>query len=51
MRIERRDRTMERNRQLGADIAEAAFTKGVDGRVCGEQCILKCSQCGSSTCQ
>ena len=51
MRIERREGSLERDRQLGSTIAEAAACTGVDGRVCGDRCIRICSQCGSLGCQ
>ena len=51
MRITRRNRSSERNRSLGRDIAEAASARSVEGRVCGEGCIMKCSSCGSTRCQ
>lgn len=51
MRIERRDSPADRARKLASDIAQAAMASGVDGRVCGESCTLKCSQCGATACQ
>ena len=51
MRIERRDRSFDRNRWLGSEIAEAAACTGVEGRVCGDRCTRQCSQCGSLACQ
>ena len=51
MRIDRRRRSADQNRRLRTDIAQAAFAKGIDGRVCGEGCTIECPRCGSTGCQ
>lgn len=51
MRIERRVQSPERDHQLVAEIAEAAHSRGIDGRICSENCAVKCSRCGSLSCQ
>ena len=51
MRIERSDRSLDRDRQLKSEIAEAARATGVEGRVCGQHCTMKCTRCGSLGCQ
>jgi len=51
MRIERRGSPADRARQLASEIAEAATAHGIEGRVCGDSCTVKCPQCGSNACQ
>lgn len=51
MRIERRDSPADRARKLASDIDAAASAQGMEGRVCGETCNVKCPQCGSTACQ
>lgn len=42
---------MSQARRLGGEIAQAAESTGLSGRVCGPGCSLRCSHCGSSVCQ
>ncbi len=50
MRIERLDNPEDRAKRLVSEIAEAAVASGMEGRVCGEVCVIKCPQCGSTAC-
>lgn len=51
MRIGRPVCTPEHARHLAGEIAEAVERKGVDGRVCGSACALRCVDCGSKICR
>jgi len=51
MRIERRVESSDRTHELSAEIAEAAHGKGIEGRVCSQHCTVKCTRCGSISCQ
>ena len=51
MRLGRSDRSSDRARQLSSEINEAALAKGVEGRVCSDDCTVKCPRCGSMACQ
>jgi hypothetical protein len=51
MRVARRERSPDRVRQLGSELATAAAPTLPEGRVCGESCTVKCPQCGSTACQ
>jgi hypothetical protein len=50
MRLKRRDRSPDRARQLGSELAAVAAAKRLHGRICGESCTMKCPQCGSTAC-
>ena len=51
MRIKRHAHSVEREREIEAELAEAVWSKGVEGRVCGAHCDAHCRQCGSTRCQ
>ncbi len=51
MRIQRRTLPVRQTRRLSRATAKAAFTKCVEGRVCGQSCTIICHQCGSTSCQ
>jgi len=51
VRIERRALPATQTQLSRAEIAEAAFAKCIEGRVCGESCAIKCEKCGSASCQ
>jgi hypothetical protein len=50
IRIDRHIQSEARTDQVAAEIAEAAYLRGVSGRVCTLECTVKCSTCGSTAC-
>ena len=51
MRIKRHQDGAAARQLLKSQIASAALGKTVKGRVCGDNCTLRCPQCGSASCQ
>ena len=51
MRIRRRKLSESQTDLVDAEVALAAMSKGVEGRVCGEGCAMICPSCGSTKCQ
>jgi len=51
MRIRRRALSESQAELLNSDIGTAITAKGVEGRICGEACTMKCPSCGSMQCQ
>jgi hypothetical protein len=51
MRIKPGKRSQVCDPLLASEIAKAAASEGMQGRVCGEACTIRCPQCGSTGCQ